>query len=131
MSDALHIEGLAHCAVFVKDLKKAESFYCDLLGFEKQYLYQGNTLFVKRGSMVMELIEDGIDHYPDNAPEIRHLAMACTHIEDSYRYLKEKGVLIEEPGLVHLPEFGSHGCTYFLFRGPEGERLELQEIHTA
>lgn len=131
MKDTLMIEGLAHCAIYVRDLKRAEAFYCDLLGFEKIYLYQGNTLFVQRGSMIFELIEDGVDHAPANAAEIRHLAMACKHIESVYNYLKENGVAIEDPGLVHLPDFGSHGCTYFLFRGPEGERLEFQEIHTS
>ncbi len=131
MNDTLNIEGLAHCAIYVQDVKQAEAFYCDLLGFKKVYLYQGNTLFVQRGSMVFELIEDGVDHRPTNASEIRHLAMACKEIERIYNYLKANEVAIEEPGLVHLPDFGLYGCTYFLFRGPEGERLEFQEIHTS
>lgn len=128
MQNNLIIEGLAHCAIFVQSLQKAKDFYCGILGFEKIYLYGKNTLFVKRGTMVFELIEDGIDHRPTNAGEIRHLAMACKNITDVFAHLQSHDVSIEEPGLVHLPDFGPNGCKYFLFRGPEGERLEFQEI---
>lgn len=128
MQNKLKIEGLAHCAIFVQDLKKAEEFYCGILGFEKIYLYRENTLFVKRGTMVFELIGDGVDHRLNNAGEIRHLAMACKNISEVYEHLLSQGVSIEEPGLVHLPDFGDNGCKYFLFRGPEEERLEFQEI---
>ncbi len=112
------IEGLAHCAIYVQDLKQAEAFYCNLLGFEKIYLYQGNTLFVQRGSMVFELIEDGmwIIGRP-TLEQIRHLAMACKEIERIYNYLKANEVAIEEPGLVHLPDFGLYGARIFCFGG--------------
>lgn len=129
MKDNLEIDGLAHCAIYVKDLKKAEAFYCGILGFERTYLYQSNTLFVKRGTMIFELIEDKIDHRSENEKEIRHLAIACKDIPSIYDHLVTQGVEIEEPGLVHLSDFGTNGCTYLLFRGPEGERLEFQEIH--
>jgi len=119
---------LAHCAIFVKDLAVTLNFYCDILGFKQCGKYHDDTVFLSLGTMVLEIICDGKDHIPENRNEKRHLAICCKHIESLYEYLKFQKIEIEEPGLVTLNDFGKKGCKYILFRGPEQERLEFQEI---
>lgn len=122
------IGDLAHCAIYVQSLEAARSFYCGILGFKEIYGYKADTFFLKLGSMVLEIICDGKDHREENRNEKRHLAMACHGIEALHQHLVNNGVQIEPPGIVHLTDFGKKGCKYILFRGPEQERLEFQEI---
>jgi catechol 2,3-dioxygenase-like lactoylglutathione lyase family enzyme len=128
MKEKLIMGNLAHCGIFVQDLKKTEDFYCKILGFTKEYRYKDTILFIQKGNLRLEMICDGKDHREENRAEIRHIAMACQNIEKIYAFLVEKGVEVEEKGIVTLPDFGANGCRFFMFRGPEQERLEFQEI---
>ncbi|AEV30910.1 Glyoxalase/Bleomycin resistance protein/Dioxygenase superfamily [Sphaerochaeta pleomorpha str. Grapes] len=128
MKEKLIMGNLAHCGIFVQDLQKAEDFYCGILGFSKEYMFHDNVIFVQKGNLVLEIICDGKDHRKENKDEIRHIALSCKDIEKVYAFLVEKGVEVEERGIVKFEDFGANGCRFFMFRGPEQERLEFQEI---
>ncbi|WP_320130609.1 VOC family protein [uncultured Sphaerochaeta sp.] len=128
MKKELIMGNLAHIGIFVQDMKRSEDFYCGILGFNKESSYKNNIIFVRNGNLVLELICDGVDHKPENHNEKRHIALACKNIEAVHSYLLENKIEIEQPGIVTLPDSGTNGCRYFMFRGPEQERLEFQEI---
>lgn len=123
-----HVANLAHIAIFTRSNITSIAFYEKILGFAVDYRYGDDTVFLRNGTAVLELIEDGQDHHGEYDEEKRHIAFACTEIEEIHKLLLENNVRVEKPGIVHLTDFGNRGCKYILFRGPDGERLEVQEI---
>ncbi len=121
----------------VTDLPSSFSFY-QRLGFENVmesgFDYngaRGSVIMMKRGSMIMEIYQ-----MPENElAEIRtrgnghidHIAFDVDNIDNAFRVLKESGFQIIEDAPVFLP-FWKNGCKYFNVLGPDGERLEFNEI---
>lgn len=128
------IDGLAHVGIFVRDLEVSKAFYTDVL--ECQIIWENTTFdedgetkaaFVQNGSLILELIQ-----YPEFQPRIDglidHIAFRVHRIEEIRKRLGEKGILFEEPEIVTAPYVFSRGSKWILFRGPDGERLEITEI---
>ena len=126
---------LAHIGIFVKNLETSLDYYIEKLGFERtcDYLYKATPrdariAFVALGTLVIELIENGDDFSANNRESSNHIAMACRDIEATRKALEERGIVFEEDTVTSLMDFGENGCRFAMFRGPDGERLEIQEL---
>jgi catechol 2,3-dioxygenase-like lactoylglutathione lyase family enzyme len=133
----LKINKLQHIGIPTVDLERSKKFY-ESLGFEaatsSSFEYQNET-----GQMIMmrhneTLIE--IYQFPDVALEeirkrkvgsIDHIAFDVSDIDTAYKHLKNVGHFIFEDAPVYLP-FWKNGCKYFNIAGPDGERIEFNQI---
>ena len=121
---------------FVKDLEASKKFYLETLDFKHDYdgsVKNENgpdTLisFVYLENLVLELIQDGNSYKEATAASPHHLAIASKDVDSVIAKLQSEGVEFEEKQSTHLPDLGENGCRYIMFRGPDGERLELQEV---
>jgi len=133
----IKINHLQHIGIPVSDLKVSEAFY-EKLGFKQatnsSFQHHGNE-----GRMVMMKLKDIIIELyqlPDaELVEIRnrkdghidHITFDVSDIDQSYKALKETSIHIIEEQPVFLP-FWEKGCKYFNILGPDGERLEFNQI---
>lgn len=133
----IKINHLQHIGIPVSDIKVSEAFY-EKLGFKKAtnstFQHHGNE-----GKMVMMKLQDIIIELyqlPDtDLEEIRnrkdghidHITFDVSDIDQTYTTLKEASFHILEEQPVFLP-FWVNGCKYFNILGPDGERLEFNQI---
>ena len=133
----IKINSFQHLGIPVTDLKRSEKFY-HRLGFENvmqsTFLFREETGFVsmmKRDGMVIELYQ-----LPANEIEsirtrkdghIDHIAFDVDDIDATFKELKQEGFDIFEENPVFLA-FWNKGCKYFNVKGPDGERLEFNQI---
>ncbi len=129
MKDA-HVTGFGHVGLFVHDIDVAIEFYRDVLGFSvmtdwTREIDEMRMVFMNNGSCVIELcrnpdVKSGLADGP-----INHLAMIVSDMEGMRRKLLAKGVVFET-GEVQTDEgLFSKGAQYLIFRGPNGERLQI------
>ncbi len=133
----LKINRLQHVGIPVTDIVVSESFYRSL-GFENvmgaDFEFNGG-----KGRVAMMQLKDiilEIYQMPEaELAEIRgrsnghidHIAFDVDDIDQTYSELKQAGFNILEPEPVFLA-FWSKGCIYFNITGPDGERLEFNQI---
>jgi len=126
--------GLGHIGIIVKDIEVSKKFYCDNLNFE---LVHENVLagsegetklaFVTTGGCTLELIQkpayiDRKDGYVD------HIAFKVKDIENAWKQLKSRGIVFTAEDITTAPALFENGDRWILFRGPDGELLEINEI---
>jgi catechol 2,3-dioxygenase-like lactoylglutathione lyase family enzyme len=58
---------------------------------------------------------------------VDHVAFDTADIEVAFATLKSAGYTIDEPAPVFLA-FWTNGCRYFNVIGPDGERLEFNQV---
>jgi catechol 2,3-dioxygenase-like lactoylglutathione lyase family enzyme len=133
----LTINGIQHIGIPVTSITNSQVFY-ERLGFTNvmQATFDekgepGTCVMMQRGNMTMELYQ-----LPDSGlPEIRnrknghidHVAFDVPDIDAAYTALKQAGFNIIEPEPVFL-QFWTNGCKYFNITGPDGERLEFNQV---
>lgn len=129
------ITGLNHIGVFVKDLEKSKDFYTNVLCFE---CYSECNIesddgitkiaFVRRGSCIIELVE--FPEYTKRSTDsvIAHIALNVTDIGLVQACLEKKGVKFDTEKPIELPIVFDNGVKYILFKGPDGEVIELNQI---
>ncbi len=133
----LRITGLQHVGIPVTDLKVSEAFY-QKLGFikvmESPFEFkndQGTCIMMKLENIMMELYQfpsselSGIKNRKDG--HVDHIAFDVPDIDQTFAALKNAGYTIPEETPVYL-SFWSNGCKYFNILGPDGERLEFNQI---
>jgi catechol 2,3-dioxygenase-like lactoylglutathione lyase family enzyme len=124
------INHIQHIGIPVTDLNKSEMFY-KKLGFENVMASgfehsggQGKMAMMQKREMIIEIYQ-----FPDPAlDEIRNRADG--HVDDidqAFAELKNASFRIVEDAPVFLP-FWKNGCRYFNILGPDGERLEFNQI---
>ena len=129
----MKMSGIAHVGLFIKDLEVSKKFYTEVLGFEiiEEVVSpgdDGDTLvaFAKNGNLVLELVQ-----FPKFNPAgdgiVDHIAINVENIEECKKILEEKGIEFESDVVV-APDFFPNGSKWVLFRGPDGEHLELNEV---
>jgi lactoylglutathione lyase len=131
------IKHLQHIGIPVTDIAVSEAFY-QKLGFERAT----SSTFQHKGSegmMVMMRLKDIIiEMYrlPEaDLKEIRgrkdghidHITFDVSDIDKTFSVLKGAAFNIIEEQPVYLP-FWEKGCRYFNILGPDGERLEFNQI---
>ncbi|HXL56438.1 MAG TPA: VOC family protein [Chitinophagaceae bacterium] len=133
----LLIRGIQHVGIPVTDIRRSESFY-EKLGFtnamEASFDYHGETgtcIMMQRDNLIIELYQfpaselETIKNRKDG--HIDHIAFDVADIDATFTTLKDAGfyVIEEAPEFLH---FWKNGCRYFNITGPDGERLEFNQI---
>lgn len=137
MSVDIKINFLQHVGLPVADLKVSEAFY-QKLGFvnvmSSGFDYKGDrgvVAMMQQGKIILELYQmpeaelEKIRSRKDG--HIDHIAFDVDEIDDVFSKLKKAEFTIIEPYPVFLP-FWKDGCKYFNVQGPDGERLEFNQI---
>ena len=139
MEDRVFIEirSLQHIGIPVTDIAVSESFYTRL-GFrkvmQKQFQMEekaSTCIMMQNGSIVIELYQlpehklQAIRERKDG--HLDHVAFDVEDIESTFTVLKRAQFHILEEEPVYLP-FWEKGCRYFNILGPDGERLEFNQI---
>lgn len=133
----LKINKLQHVGIPVTNLDRSIQFY-KRFGFtnvmDANFEFNGGT-----GSVAMLELKDIIlelYQMPEQElQEIRsrgnghidHIAFDVDDIDATYKAIQQEGLNPIEPSPVFL-RFWTKGCKYFNITGPDGERLEFNEI---
>ena len=133
----LLINHIQHIGIPVTDLIRSEAFY-QRLGFENVMASgfdykggKGRMAMMRRGDMTIEIYQ-----MPDaDLDEIRnrknghidHIAFDVPDIDKAFDELKNASFSIIEEAPVFLP-FWKNGCRFFNITGPDGERLEFNQV---
>jgi catechol 2,3-dioxygenase-like lactoylglutathione lyase family enzyme len=131
------IKHIQHVGIPVTNLKVSEAFYKNL-GFNNvmnsSFLHHGNqglVAMMQSGSVIIELYQmphtELIEIRSRKNGHIDHIAFDVDDIKTAFNQLKEAGFKIIEAAPVFL-SFWKNGCRYFNITGPDGERLEFNEI---
>src|SRR5215831_8708722 len=120
--------GVAHMAVYVKDLAKARQFYEDFLGFAEPF-----TLPKKDGTGTRIVFAKVNDHQyfeifnePDRGEgQLNHISFYTDDADRMYRYLKANGIAVMgDKGSVGK---GQTGNKNFNAQDPDGHIVEIVE----
>ena len=133
----LKLNHIQHIGIPVTDINVSEAFYW-LLGFKNVMSSafehngdRGTVAMMKLNDMIIELYQ-----MPENElKEIRnrqnghidHIAFDVDDIDETFSELKKASFTILEEKPVFL-SFWKNGCKYFNITGPDGERLEFNQI---
>jgi len=133
----LKINSFQHLGIPVSDLKKSEKFY-GRLGFKNimasPFDHNGDTghvAMMEQNGMVIEIYQ----FPPAELAEIKtrkdghidHIAFDVDDVDATYAELKNNSFQPLEVQPVFLP-YWKNGCRYFTILGPDGERLEFNQI---
>ncbi|MEJ6979381.1 VOC family protein [Pedobacter sp. P351] len=133
----VQINHLQHTGIPVTNIATSEAFY-NRLGFrnvmQSDFVNNNETgtcIMMQHNSVIIELYQ-----MPDSQlQEIRgrknghidHIAFDVDDIDKAFTDLKAASFQIIEDAPVFLP-FWNKGCKYFNMLGPDGERLEFNQI---
>ena len=131
------VNHIQHIGIPVTDLKISENFY-KKLGFENVMTSgfdynsgKGQVAMMRRGTMVIEIYqmpEAELDEIRNRKNgHIDHFAFDVNDIDESFSQLKTAGFNVIETAPVYLP-FWENGCKYFNITGPDGERIEFNQV---
>lgn len=134
----LAINHLQHIGIPVTDIAVSTAFY-EKLGFQNvmpsTFEFKGEkggiVAMMKRDDMMLELYQmpkkelSKIRKRKDG--HIDHVAFDVNDIDAAFDTLKNAGFTVMEEQPVFLA-FWARGCKYFNILGPDGERLEFNQI---
>lgn len=134
-----NLRGLQHLGIPVTNLDISVEFY-ERLGFTKvhsahvDYSEQGDQVlvaFMKKGILIIELYQvtrkEMAELRSRKDGHVDHIAFDVADVESAFRELKEANFEMVEESPVFL-NFWEKGCKYFAVRGPDGEKLEFNQI---
>lgn len=133
----LSIRSIQHIGIPVTNIIVSETFYKQL-GFinvmQAEFLHNhepGTCIMMKQKDMIIELYQlpgrelESIGNRKDG--HIDHIAFDVPDINEAFAVLKKEGFTIAEAAPVFL-NFWQNGCKYFNIIGPDGERLEFNQV---
>ncbi len=92
---------------------------------------KGQVAMMQKDEMILEIYQMPANELNEikkrKAGNIDHVAFDVTDIDTAFDELKKAGFHIVEEAPVYLP-FWKSGCRYFNVLGPDGERLEFNQI---
>ena len=132
------IRRLQHVGIPVSNIVVSEAFY-SRLGFKNvmQSAFvmgeeTGTCIMMKNEDVLIELYQMPVSYLQEvkarNHGHIDHIAFDVEDIDKTFSLLKEGSFNLLEEQPVHLPFFWSNGCKYFNILGPDGEKLEFNQI---
>ncbi len=132
-----NLQGFQHLGVPVTNLDRSVSFYSKL-GFKRVMSAQVpqkddavQVAMMKRNNVMIELYqltgEELKELHSRSDGHIDHIAFDVKNIDKAFAELKaaEFETIEEEPVFLN---FWDKGCKYFGIRGPDGEKLEFNQI---
>ena len=126
--------GLAHIGLTVRDMEVSKRFYQDVLEFDLTYEYTlkkdtGDILlaFLSSGNCAIELVQPP-DSQPRESGPVDHLALRVKDIDRVRAVLESRGVPFETGDIHYRADLFPNGSRWVFFRGPDGERLEINEL---
>ena len=129
-----YTHGLSHIGVAVSDLQATKGYYTEKLGFLNLHENLIDTpkgpiwvAFLGSGSLVIEFLQfpPGLGPPPGT---IDHIAVKVVGIEGAAADLRERGIPFDTEEVQSLMEFWQRGTKWLTFRGPDGEKLEINEV---
>ncbi|WP_340202071.1 VOC family protein [Ascidiimonas sp. W6] len=131
------IKKIQHVGIPTIDLEKSKEFYKSI-GFEKvmssSFEYngeKGEVVMMKSGEVLIEIYRLPDSELPEikkrTAGSIDHIAFDVEDVDHVFDNLKQRQFNILENEPVSLP-FWKNGCRYFNILGPNGERIEFNQI---
>ncbi len=127
----MNTTGFHHVAIICSNYEKSKKFYVEILGFpviEETFRTTRNSykLDLQVGSSdIIELFSFPNPPLRPSNPEacgLRHLAFKVENIDESVKYLKSKGVDLED---IRIDEITGKRFTFF--KDPDGLPLEIYE----
>lgn len=131
------INKLQHVGIPVTDLSVSEVFY-NRLGFENvmqsEFTFDGDTgtcMMMQHNDIIIELYQmpqkqlQEIKARKDG--HVDHIAFDVDDIDATFKALEQASFTVLEDAPVFL-SFWKNGCKYFNILGPDGERLEFNQI---
>jgi lactoylglutathione lyase len=132
-----NFRGLQHLGIPVTDLEISVHFYARL-GFKRILSAHvdetgGRVLvaFMEQRGVIIELYQ--VTEQEREAIRLRgdghidHIAFDVADVEEAFHALKSAGFIMVQEEPVFL-DFWKRGCKYFAIRGPDGEKLEFNQI---
>ena len=132
-----NVQGFQHLGLPVTDIARSRDFY-ERLGFraifETTLPAEGGTIEVAMldlNGFVLELYQltgaDWVEVAARRDGHVDHLALNVADIERTWEAARAAGLTPLEEAPVFLP-FWDKGCKYFTVRGPDGEKVEFNQI---
>ncbi len=133
----LKINHLQHIGIPVTNLKNSEAFY-QKLGFKNVMATTfnfnndtGNVAMMQQHEIIIELYQMPKAELEEiksrKNGHIDHIAFDVDDIDKAFAVIKNMGLNVVEEQPIFL-SFWKNGCKYFNIIGPNGERLEFNEI---
>ena len=133
-----NLQGLQHIGIPVTDLERSKAFYARLGFVEVMHADLPGAVeaiqvaMMQHEKLTLELYQLGQEERQAIAQRtdghIDHIALDVLDIEQAYREICAAGLDVLEDGApVYLP-FWKHGVRYFTVRGPDGEKVEFNQI---
>ena len=131
------INHLQHIGIPVTNVVTSEIFYnklgfCKVMQSEfKEDCGNGTCVMMKNKTIILELYqfpEQMLQDIRDRKDgHIDHITFDVDDIDETFKLLKQASFNVIEPAPVFLP-FWEKGCKYFNILGPDGERLEFNQL---
>jgi catechol 2,3-dioxygenase-like lactoylglutathione lyase family enzyme len=133
-----NLKGLQHLGIPVTNLERSKAFYAQLgfmetLRTEIQELTEViQVVMMEHENFTIELYQSGQEKRQEIAKRadghIDHMALNVLDIEQAYLEIKSAGLeILEDNAPVYL-SFWEHGVKYFTVRGPDGEKIEFNQV---
>lgn len=113
--------GIRHVALFVSDVKRAEAFYCGVLGYEVEWRPDADNLYLTQGG------QDNLALHKATTPagdtRLDHFGIVLRRAEDVdawHAHLKAHGAAI-----VKEPKTHRDGARSFYTQDPDGNVLQF------
>ena len=133
-----NLQGLQHLGLPVTNLEQSKAFYTQLGFVEAMRMDiqpESETIRVammEHENFTIELYELGLEERREIASRsdghIDHVALNVLDIDKACEEIKSAGIeILENDAPVYLP-FWKNGVKYFTVRGPDGEKVEFNQI---
>jgi catechol 2,3-dioxygenase-like lactoylglutathione lyase family enzyme len=121
----MHLQGLDHVALSVRDVEHSAQWYSDVLGFERQHegMWNGIPIFVGKDNLAIALFptrgNEISGRSSHSGPSILHFAFRTDHVSflAAQQELKKRAIQFE---------FQDHEVSHSIyFRDPDGHEIEI------
>lgn len=128
MSAINYVTALQHIGIPTDDTEKTVRFY-ESLGFSllcqtKNPSTGGEVDFLRLKNLTVEI---WADTSAGKAGAIDHIALNVTDVDGAFQEMKKSGFHLLDKSVRFLP-FWDHGIRFFTIEGPNGERIEFNQI---